>query len=251
MKKLFVFAILVCSFISKAQDNGIKLNLGSTLVRGLPEIQYEHKIKDNIGFQMNVAYALPLTLNFTNQLESEEDFDESIGETSFTTSLEYRGVRITPEIRFYSAANGAPRGFYVAPFLRYYSYKITSGTFIRDVDSTNRVELQPLKGSASINGLALGASIGSQWFIGDHFAIDITWIGLGVKLAGNVNVDVTSKNDLDWSEYAQDLEDELRQSEFRAIREAEVTHDNNGVYTKFNNPIPIVLRSSISIGYYF
>ncbi|MBC8109717.1 MAG: DUF3575 domain-containing protein [Verrucomicrobia bacterium] len=90
---------MVGSFQVKAQDNTVKFNLFSIIVR-TGSFFYERKINDNSSAQLGFFY------------------------TGATVSdVKFRGFGITPEYRYYPSGN-AMNGFYVAPYLRYQNLKI-------------------------------------------------------------------------------------------------------------------------------
>jgi hypothetical protein len=77
------------------------------------------------------------------------------------------------ENRFYLGGH-APRGFYLAPYARY-NHLLFSRT-------SKKIESQyatTFKGAA--NTFGLGAAIGYQFRLGDHFTIDATIVGLDLK----------------------------------------------------------------------
>jgi hypothetical protein len=90
----------------------------------------------------------------------------------------YGGFAITPEFRFYPSGDedqGAPHGFYLAPYLRYAKYNLKQTVSYTDDDNkTYSAEAKQTYGG--VNG---GLMIGYQWIIGDHFSIDLWIFGLG------------------------------------------------------------------------
>jgi len=100
---LTAFVTILFIFVAKAQDNVIKINIFSPIVKTF-NIQFEHKLKADQSFQLGFFY--------TGVSSSNTDF---------------RGFGITPEYRFYLSDTEAPAGVYIAPFVRYQSYTLTNG----------------------------------------------------------------------------------------------------------------------------
>ncbi|MBN8575651.1 MAG: DUF3575 domain-containing protein [Cytophagales bacterium] len=135
MKKNLVLVLLVLTGIAaKAQENVIKFNIFSPIVKTF-NASYERKVSATSSFQLGGFFT-----------------SYSPGETSFS------GFGITPEYRFYLSSTEAPEGVYVAPFVRYQSFKLTE-------DTSNS------KGTLSTFGG--GLVIGKQWIFKEKISLDI------------------------------------------------------------------------------
>ena len=103
---IFVIAALFITISAGAQDvkqNVIKVNLMSPLVR-TGSFFYERALNEDMSLQMGFFYS-----------------GASVGDTKF------RGFGITPEFRYYlSESKVAPAGIYIAPYLRYQSFDLSS-----------------------------------------------------------------------------------------------------------------------------
>ncbi|MEJ0056612.1 MAG: DUF3575 domain-containing protein [Bacteroidota bacterium] len=151
--KLPVLAILfVCTTFSlNAQSNVIKINIFSPIVKTF-NVQYEHKLSPTGSFQLGFFY------------------------TGYSTSgTDFSGFGITPEYRLYLSDTEAPKGVYLAPFVRYQSFNLTDGGN---------------KGTLSLFGG--GVIIGKQWLFKEKVALDI-FIGPSYS-SGNVKVTSGSDN---------------------------------------------------------
>jgi hypothetical protein len=133
MKLSMLAMLFVCAaFSTKAQSNVLKINIFSPIVKTF-NIQYEHKLSATGSFQLGFFYT-----------------GYSTGSTSFS------GFGITPEYRIYLSDTEAPKGVYLAPFVRYQSFNLT--------DNSN-------KGTLSLFGG--GVIIGKQWLFKEKVALDI------------------------------------------------------------------------------
>jgi hypothetical protein len=108
---------------------------------------------------------------------------------SIFTNAKLSGWSITPEFRWYPGEGQdgqPPQGFYIAPYFRYSKYTLT-GDF--NYDYSNLIIIRAnVKGTYS--GKGIGAMLGYQWVVNNHFSID-WWIAGGHVGSGKVEVAVT------------------------------------------------------------
>lgn len=146
MKKLYVIvaASLMLAFTNQtmAQSNAVKLNIFSLAISTY-NVSYERAIDDMHTAQIGFYY-----LNWGK-------------DTKFT------GFGITPEFRIYF--DEALSGYYVAPFLRYQNYTLSS-TYT-DLDTAGNWVDRTAKGT--LNTFGAGVLAGHQWLLGEHFTIDM------------------------------------------------------------------------------
>jgi hypothetical protein len=122
-----------------AQDNALKINLISPLMRTL-NLSYEHKLNANSGIQLGLYY------------------------TGFSASdVTFRGFGITPEYRYYLSESEAIKGTYIGPFLRYTSLTVEEELFDGQSEGT-------------YSGIGGGLVIGRQWVFKEKITLD-TFIG--------------------------------------------------------------------------
>ena len=100
--------------------------------------------------------------------------DVSVGEEGATVTNKFNSFGITAENRFYLAKN-APRGFYLAPYVRYNRLWI------------DRITENPEEGgettiTGALGGFGLGGSLGWQFRLGEHMTLDATFAGVDFKL---------------------------------------------------------------------
>jgi hypothetical protein len=137
MKKTICLPVMLIlmSLVSYGQEksNNLKINILSPIASTL-NLQYEHVIKKDQSFQLGFFY------------------------TGYSNSgTKISGFGITPEYRFYLSDDAAPKGVYVAPFLRYQNYDLT--------DDLND------KGTLSTFGG--GLILGRQWVFKDKISLDL------------------------------------------------------------------------------
>jgi len=167
MKKLFTLllvSILLMAFsgsIYAQKKNAFKVNIFSPIVSSV-SVFYERALSDAASAQLGFFY------------------------TGFKVSdTKFSGFGITPELRLYPGKNEDLKGFYLAPFVRYQSFKLETATIdISGMDYTAK---------ASYSSFGGGLLIGGQFLFGDLVTLDL-FIG-PAYYAGTVKVDVGSEDD--------------------------------------------------------
>lgn len=163
MKKLFFAAIAALFLMSgslNAQKTVIKMNLFSPLVKTY-NFQLEQVIAEKKSLQLGFFYT-----------------GYEVSGTGFS------GFGITPEMRFYLSSHGAPKGWYVAPFLRYQNFKL-------------KETISGQEEKATLSSFGGGLILGGQAVIGKHFTLE-SFIGPSFN-AGSVKVDNSNLNDDEFS----------------------------------------------------
>lgn len=137
-KNLLRFGVLIglltLSLAGFGQKSVVKLNIFSPLVKTF-NVSYEQKFNATSSGQLGFFYT-----------------GYSVNDTKFS------GFGITPEYRFYLSETEAPQGVYLAPFIRYSSFKLEEKT-------TNS------KGDFTAFGG--GVIIGKQWIFKERVSLDI------------------------------------------------------------------------------
>jgi hypothetical protein len=140
MKKLsFGIVLLAAGLILSSsafgqKKNAIKINLFSPIIK-TGTIFYERALSDAVSAELGFSYT-----------------GWSSGDTK------WRGFGIQPDFRFYPSKNEDLKGFYIAPFARYFS-----------MTGTN----DPLNAEGTLNIVGGGLLIGGQFLIGEWFTLDI------------------------------------------------------------------------------
>lgn len=154
----------------RTSRNAIKLNLTQCFLTN-PTIQYEIAVHNNISFAVSYAFLIPKKIP---NLVWEQD-NSGIG----WKNGRFNGMSGIIEARFYPGKKEeyqAPHGFYVAPYYKYSKYTLTGDYTMQGVNSGPNREFG-VKGTYS--GYAIGAMMGAQFIINDHFSIDIWILGMG------------------------------------------------------------------------
>lgn len=169
----FSFAFLMLFAGSAiAQNTALKFNLLSPAVRTL-SVAVEQRVSENSTVQLGF---------FTGKIRTGTDDDRN----------ELDGWGLTPEYRYYLSATPAPKGFYVAPFLRYEKFNFTT--------TENNTVGGPTVNKGTLTGFGGGIVFGRQWVFKEHVTLDM--------FIGPKYMDYTEKStqgdpwgDLEWLGY--------------------------------------------------
>jgi hypothetical protein len=135
MKLLAVLFFVAAATVAAAQPKtAIKVNLLSPVARTF-NVAFERAISENGSLQLGFYYT-----------------------GVKTGGVKLSGFGITPEYRVYLSQSPAPNGFYVAPFVRYYSYDLSSD------DTADKATLSSFGG---------GVVVGRQWVFKERVTFDM------------------------------------------------------------------------------
>ena len=244
-RTLLLLAVFMVIHAGKgyAQENVAKLNLTGLLFLNFG-LSYERAFNDNMSGALTVSYMPGRGLPFVSL------FEGAGGDSTLTSpfkDMTISGVGIMPEFRFYtSSSDDAPRGFYVGPYLKYSSIKLTSSFTDTYFDVNNVKQTGTIGLIGKYSAVGGGISIGYQWLISDVVSIDWTFIGLGY---GNAKVSMTiSSDDLDTSDLEAEAID--LEADIAGFGTATITVEPNSVTISAKRGWP-VLRGGITLGFAF
>lgn len=149
------------------KKNLIKFNFSGLAVNNYT-LQYERVLGVHSSLALTLSsspnVALPFRSTLMNDFGNNSDAKRAIETTLFNKT------NVTLEYRFYTG-HEAPRGFYIAPFLRYMNMKLSQDyTFTPSDEILHVAHL-----NAQFDGFGAGMLFGYQWLLGSHWAID-WWI---------------------------------------------------------------------------
>lgn len=237
--KLLSVMVLCASFFfsnvnAQEAEHVVKLNVAALGFRNI-SLQYEkpfhEKMSAGLGVRIQIPRVLPSIVGGTEE---------------GTGSIESRltGYALTPEFRFYPGSKGAPKGFYIAPYLRYTNWKIsTESTYI---DANNVTQNYDLTGK--FTGIGGGLMIGMQWLVGDKFSID--WWIMGGHY-GTAKTTLKGKNeDGSWS--LQEQADIAAELEAYNVPFGTTSYEVTSKDVEFNWHMPFLgLRPGLALGWAF
>lgn len=149
----------------------IKMNITQLAFRNL---SFQGEFAFAPKFSVAIGYSRFLERPFFSALYSQPDLYAN----NFSSPV-FGGYAITPEIRFYPGGDAdkpAPRGFYLAPYLRYGNYYVKQTVSYQETPTSHMYSAEARHTYAGFNG---GLMVGYQWLIGKHFSIDFWIAGFG------------------------------------------------------------------------
>ena len=166
--KTILFAVsVIFSFPAFAQklNNTIKVNASSLALKNF-SFQYERGITRHISFALGVRVEPKGDIPFKSTIENavkngDFDFDK----------LQIGNTAITPELRFY-LGHGRNRGFYIAPYARYASFKLTLPVNYQSGSGTSEALFD-----GKVTSFSGGVLFGMQYTFGKVVVLDIWLIG--------------------------------------------------------------------------
>ncbi|HET9057138.1 MAG TPA: DUF3575 domain-containing protein [Chitinophagaceae bacterium] len=186
MKKIFswnfLLTLLFASNIVSAQnsessENGVnKYNLIKVNLTAIPlrnyHFQYERILNRKFSVSLGLGFLPTGSLPFKSSIENAVDPDPN--EKRLIEEARVGGFTLTPEIRFYLGKKGYGRGFYVAPYYRYSTFKLEELSF----DYNGGLGTKTVKLKGDITAHSGGLLLGAQWFLGKSVSLD--WWILGI-----------------------------------------------------------------------
>ncbi|MEO7445229.1 MAG: hypothetical protein ABIT96_09545, partial [Ferruginibacter sp.] len=119
------------------KKNIIKLNLFALPLK-TASIQYERVMTRRISLGLGVRIMPETNLPFRSVIENFVDDSTTLDQLH---NLRLGNFAITPELRWYVGKKGAPRGFYIAPFVRYAQYKASLPFTYDDGGKTEKIDM--------------------------------------------------------------------------------------------------------------
>lgn len=228
------------------QNDDAKKNIIKTNVTGFAfknfQLNYERVFNKTVSLSVSYGIVPEGKLPYASLLPSNTD-------ASFK-NMHLGGSNATVETRFYLGKKGYGEGFYLAPYYRYSTYKVSNFTESVDVEyngvtyDTVNVDFTG-KSTAHSAGLLIGA----QWFLGvnKNFVLDAWFLGAHYgKATGNLD-GVTDRvlNSLE----QQQVQEQLDNMDVPVVKYKATVHQN-GANIKVDGPWA-GLRAGLSLGYRF
>ncbi len=228
--------------LDNQQINFIKVNLTAIPLKNY-SIQYERTITRKFSFAIAFRTMPSTTIPFKNQIINAVGADDP--DTKETIEkLKITNFAITPEARFYLSKKGFGRGFYVAPFYRYATFKTNDLVFSYEDDKNNKSIIN-LNGKLTSN--TAGLLFGIQSYLGKRLCLDLWLLGPHYG-SGTGNFNGISSKPLTVEEQ-NDLKTQLENIDIPLTNKT-VTVTSNGTSLKLNGPWGGI-RTGISIGVKF
>lgn len=222
--------------------NLVKLNLTAIILKNY-SIQYERVLSKPISVAVSFRLMPSTSIPFKDII-LEEVGDDDPDTKEVIENLKVSNFAITPEVRFYVGRKGYGRGFYIAPFYRFASFK-TNNLIFDFQNSANQESNISLSGTVTAH--TGGLMFGAQWLLGKNMCLD--WWILGPHYgAGKGDLSGLAKQPLTPDEQTQ-LRNELEDLDI-PLTDKTVTVNASGAAIQLNGPWAGV-RAGISLGIRF
>lgn len=163
LKILTSLAIILLSFPATAQDD--ELSTYDVGIKWAPAGIFFGKITLGGEYNMNLKKSLTLTIGIPfNQASTYklDDRKETITQKTFSAMAGYRVY----------LGEGNMHGAYFEPYVKYMKHN-ASFTTDADIDGTSR----DFAVTSDYSGVGIGAQLGAQFLIGNHFTVDFYFLG--------------------------------------------------------------------------
>lgn len=155
-------------------------------------------------------------------------------------------VAVTAEGRYYPGKLGAPRGFYLGPYIRFAHYQGNLPEYEYQLTGPEGEEVRKtIPVSGKLNKITAGVLTGVQWKLGEKLYLDWWLVGIaagpaGGKLRGKISLS---------PEEQEAVRRELEDLDFRRMK-TDVEVDDNGTRADISGTF-IDLRAGICLGFRF
>ena len=225
--------------------NLIKLNVFALPLKNF-SLQYERPIAKKISVAMGVRFmpeGPPPLMSLAKKIAKTDDLDDDISDQ--LENFRFGNFALTPEVRFYLGKE-ALRGFYIAPFARYATFKVSLPFDLETEDENNQVTTERIDMKGDLNTIAGGVLFGAQWKLSRMVYLD--WHIVGPHY-GTAKGNLSGKKNL-----TSDEQDELRlfiaDLEDLPLIKLESNVHASGAEVKVNGPWAGI-RAGLSIGIRF
>lgn len=243
-----VFSTLAQTENSEPQPydkNVVKVTLTGIILKNYG-IQYERMLSKKtsvaLGIRTKPNGSLPLMNFLENQIDDPETFAE-------LEKIQMSNFALTPEVRFYLGKKPGPRGFYLAPFLRYSKSQISISDFEYtvqvEVNQTFYDETRYADLSGDIKGITGGLMFGAQWKLGRSLYLDWWIIGGSYGKSNGTIAAITPLT----QEEQDGIRTELENLDIPVL-DYTVDVNSSGATMKFDGPFAS-LRGGLSLGIKF
>lgn len=157
----------------KRKMNIVKLNLLPAAFIKNFSFQYERVVTKHFSVALGARFMPATGIPFKDKIITLADVTDPDASNAIN-KFKMSNFAITPELRLYLSKKGYGRGFYIAPYYRYASFK-SDELPIGYTDDSNQQQTITLKGDIKTN--SAGLMFGAQWFLGKVITLDWWIIG--------------------------------------------------------------------------
>lgn len=163
----------------KRKMNIVKMNLlPAALIKNF-SFQYERVVSKHFSVAVGGRFMPSTGIPFKDKIITLADVTDPDASNAIN-KFKMSNFALTPELRLYLSKKGYGRGFYIAPYYRYASFK-SDELPIGYTDDSNQQQTVTLKGDIKTN--SAGLMFGAQWFLGKTVTLD--WWIIGAHYGAN------------------------------------------------------------------
>lgn len=223
MKQLtFIFILFLVAYNNMFSQSNLFKFQASNLVVGEYGGSYEGLITPRSSIVLSGKYK---PMGSLSSLVTRDAFDLSF--SSFGATIEYRK---------YNSSQGAPRGLYIAYFVKYEQYEF-------DFQDVLLNESTIIKGN--LKQLGAGIQLGTQGLIANRIAVDFYFLGLAGNLSRSQFNYQQNKPSANYQQLAEEIQEVLEDTDF--FSQFETTVNSDSFDMKAEGILPS-LRIGLSIG---
>ena len=243
MKKgLFIFILSLSCMFAKGQElkNVIKF---SPLSLPLNSAVFEYERMLNEKNALEFGLGIPVSRTFVTKF----GMDWNEGENITNDKLGIFSLRAA--YRHYTGKSLLPKGFYIAPYLKYQGISAAADNK-RDLEDNTGFSTYDENYDTKINTFSAGFQLGYQFLISNTVTLDLFFFGLEAGL-GKVDADIYISDPDQVDDIFNDVQDAVDDLPSIWGKRIDVTSDNNYVYVKGKNLFYPMYRGGISLGIAF
>lgn len=170
VKQFLLLCFLFAGMAASAQNNVIKAGLTGALI-GDYNLGIEKKITGKSSLHLKAGYLDPTSSPlFSEEKFLPDDFEMMEVSGGLSTSLEYR---------FYLGKKEGLRGFYIAPYVRYFNQSMVFEDEIV-ISEQGYEQAFDFTVDGELNTFGTGIQLGYQWIFNDVFTLDLFFLGSGI-----------------------------------------------------------------------
>ncbi len=249
---LLFFALITTPIQAQYHKNYNRNSYGSdgpSFVVGFAPISLiTHAGKANVraewAYASNKSLSVTVGIPWRSKLPGWMAKDIVVDENGTITTNNFHALSVIAENRFYFGEKERyPRGFYVAPYVRYHRLWLTH-------TSLQPEPLEEISISGAVAGIGGGGAAGWQFSIGEHFTIDMTFLGIDFKWFRGTITYANSNPDNDVEAFRAKVEETVKDIPFIGKK---LTPEVDGSAIKVHTPGWVLpgYRFNLTVGYNF
>lgn len=238
---LVIVLILACMHVwGQEKKNAVKI-LPLSLPLNSAVFEYERMLNEKNAVEFGIGF--PLNSTFVDKFGMDWSKDENI-------SNDRLGIfSLRAAYRHYTGKSNLPKGFYIAPYIRYQGLSASADN-VRTIEDDLGNSSYNENYDAKINTVGAGVQLGYQFLISKTVTLDLFFFGLEAGL-GKVDADIYISDSEQVGAVYKDVIDAINDMPSIWGDKIDVSSGSNNVTIKGNNIFYPMYRGGISLGIAF